>query len=843
MMRSHADRSRLLVLTVALALGVAVFALPSWRSGLRSQEPAARHVASAASLPQEPWSRLPLAFVRNDGQWNTDLSYIARLPGGRVGVSPRVLSLDRTGGAPGRGCLVDLVFEGARSDVKLSADSEPTSKRNFFLGDEPSRWRTDVPAYSSVRMEGLYDGTDVLLLERNGRFEYDVLLDPGARLEDVVIRCDGADGLWIDADGRLILETALGPIVQHAPDVWQVTPDGSKLDVPCRYELLDERRFTFVVPGGWNSEWPLVIDPGVTWGTYLGGSNNDNPEVVQRLASGDVLVAGSTLSSNFPVTPGAYDTTSSFSAFLSVFDETASSLRFSTLLGGDEFDGIVAVSVDAAGNFTVTGTTESDNFPTSPGAFQPANGGGLFDIFVATLDATGSTLLYSTYLGGACQEIARLVDVEASGHILLAGSTCSPTFPSTPGTYDPTFSGTADMFCLWLDPSQTGSAQLVRGTFLGGSLAESVADAVRTETGAILLCGETLSTDFPVTPGVIDPVFTAVNTNEWFISRLSSDGTTLEASTYFAPRIRALSSAGQGAVIVGGSWFFIGYPLPPTSFQPEQGQFNDAYVLCLDAAFGSIDWYGWLGGSSQGDALTSLASSPGGPVLVGGQTSSPDFPVTDGAQDTEYSNGCGDAFFSAISADGSELVYSTFLGEATFVCNCTKAVAADGPDGALVIGEIGPAGFPVTEGAFDTTWNGGSFGDAFVVRLPLSAIWSNLGVGIVGSLGTPKLVGISGLCAGEDIELRLTRALPGASATLVLGFTAIEVPFKGGVLVPSPDVVISGLPVNASGALTLIDTWPSGVPSGAQIVLQAWIPDPVGPKGLAASNGLVGTTP
>jgi len=420
-------------------------------------------------------ARQPVAFIENQGQWEGEFSYLAKFGPMAVFLEDRgwAFTLTECKGkvrdpgdplaerrvpesAPGRGVAVRMRFGNGADAATPIPEQRLSGVHNYFLGNDPERWKSNVPLHGSVRMAGLYDGIDVRARSADGHFEYDLLVEPGAELAEVEVEVEGADGLHIDADGTLVMETKLGPVRQPVPKTWQVTASGERQEVACRYVVLDDTRFGFAAPG-WDRDHALVVDPGLIWSTFLGGSGNDFAFALALDSSGAVTVAGHTDSSDFPTTPGTFGTTHNgtydWDAFVTRLDPTGGSLLWSTFLGGGATDWAYALALDPSGAVTVAGFTGSSGFPTTPGAYDPTYNSN-YDAFVTRLDATGSTLLWSTFLGGGNDDYAYALALDSSGAVTVAGHTDSSDFPTTPGAYDPTYnSGSNDAFVTRLDPT------------------------------------------------------------------------------------------------------------------------------------------------------------------------------------------------------------------------------------------------------------------------------------------------------------------------------------------------------------------------------------------------------
>jgi len=818
------------------------------------------------------WKPLPLAFVENRGQWNTLAHYVARRGNLTVRaerdaivlqlVEPRHVEAEqgRFAGAPGqptlavvepatrRGVVVRLAFENAASGMQIRADRLLPGYCNYFLGNDPARWQSRVPGYAVVTYAGLQDGVDLVLHELDGRLEYDVCLAPGADLERVVIRCEGIEDLHLGDEGSLVLDTVLGPIVQAAPRTWEEDAEGRRFPVACRYRLFGEQAYGFAVEGR-QAARRLVIDPGLTWATYLGGVNTDFPGHVVVAGNGDVILAGSTDSPNYPTTPGVFDAVGN-ATFLSA-DQVVTRLTaggdalvYSTFVGGTGDEGPHGIFFDEAERVTLAGSTTSSDHPTTPGAYQSVFAGQNSDAVVAQLSATGDSLLYSTFLGGfnpgSGSEVAFDIAVRSDGTLIVSGVTCASDFPITVDALDPTFMPLCDGFISVLDPSASGAAQLVYSTFLfgGGPVFLNLEP-----DGSVLVLGDTLNPAFPTTPGAMDTQFLGVNGGfDGIVCRLSPDLKTILASTFMKTSFPLdVAFAPPGSITVGVNIVHESL-ITAGAYDTTYNGAIDVVVGRLSAALDEWEWGTFIGGSS-GESANGIAVDPSGAVIITGGTASANYPVTPGAHDTVYSGGLGDAFVSYLSADGSQLLYSTFLGESGSSSMRGQAAAAIGVAEAVVAGDGAKTAFPVTPGAFDTTYNGGGLGgDGFVVKLPLTLAWDPVGTGIAGTLGVPKLQGQGLLCAGNLLTLTLTRGKPNGVATLVIGLSLLHAPFKGGTLIPAPDLLIGGLPISAGGSMALSAPWPAGIPEGFTFHFQAWIPDTVAVQGLAASNGLSATT-
>jgi hypothetical protein len=359
-----------------------------------------------ASLGLLPGERLD--FIENRGQWDGPALFAAWL--GRdlaASLEPGGVALRMWGE---RSADVRLLFEGASTAATLAGEQKRRGVYNFFLGNDRRRWQSNVPAFGGVRYRGLYDGVDVRVLQRNGRLDYDVLLSPHADLEQVVIRTVGVTGLEVAADGGLVLQTAAGPLRQTAPVTWEELPDGTTRRLESRFRKIDAERYGFDVPDRTHA-LPLVIDPGLEWSAFLGGSNR---EEIHGLAlttdgSGDVVVAGHTFSSDFPTAAASALGSSPLIPFVARLNATGTDLVYATLFGSRNGNVAYAydLALDASSAPIVVGETNGADFPTTPGPYQPTfnapsatvNRG--WDAYVTRFNASGNAMVFSTYLGAA----------------------------------------------------------------------------------------------------------------------------------------------------------------------------------------------------------------------------------------------------------------------------------------------------------------------------------------------------------------------------------------------------------------------------------------------------------
>jgi len=452
--------------------------------------------------------------------------------------------------------------------------------------------------------------------------------------------------------------------------------------------------------------------------TYLGGSGSEMGVGIAYDAAGNLIVGGWTTSANFPTTSGAYDTTPSVGgdAFIAKFNADATTLLAATLVGGSDVEGTSAMAVDGAGNIYLAGYTYSADFPTTLGSFDNSLAGNQ-DLFLVKVDPTLSTLLYSTYLGGTLSDSVAGLAVDVSGNAYLTGYVLSPEFPVTAGAYDTSLGSAVDVFVTKINPAGGGPADLVYSTFLGGGWDEYAWSIIADSSGNAFVAGQTSSADFPVTPGAFD---TTWNGGDAFVTKLNPSGTGLVYSTFLGGRgaddARGIAVDGTGNAYVTGRTYSSTFPTTPgsfdTTFNGKPGNAPpDAYVTKLNAAGSGLVYSTFLGGKAY-DLGRRIVVDAGGSAYVVGHTDSSDYPVTADGFDTAY-NGNRDAFLTRLNLAGSALVYSTFLGGTAE--DQGRALAVDSLENVYLTGYTYSTNFPVSSGAYDASYDGGS--DVFAGRM------------------------------------------------------------------------------------------------------------------------------
>lgn len=736
-----------------------------------------------------------LTFIENLGQWPDDIRFL-----GRRGPLTTCLTADATWMRIDNGkaaLTLRQTLVGARA-------AQPTGRRatgtrhHFFVGSDRRRWRTDARAFAEVWVYEAVPGVDLRYYERSGRLEYDLILADVDALDGVELRIDGIDELAITPAGDLSLRSAVGDVHLTAPIAW-IEAGAERLPVACRYRLTGTRSYGFEVTAPRGRR--LVIDPGLEASTFLGGIATDGCEATARGPDGTIYLTGRTGGYDFPLTPGIITGQSPFDysvAFVVAMTADLGALRWSTLIGGILGDtASLDLIRDRDGHLFLTGNTAAGDFPTTPGAYSRAYSGdgiaGLGDAFVSRLSAAG-LLTHSTLIGGAGDEVGQSICFDAhSRQVVIGGTTYSATFPVTPDAQQAVQGGSGtfarDGFVARFDASL---GQLLYATYLGGSAADAISDLAVRRSGEIVVVGQTESADFPTTVGAVSGSYRG--NADAFVGVIGTGGA-LIASTFlsgsggeFEPSIAPQLEAG---ITVVGATFSADFPTTPAGLAPASAGGIDGYVARLDATLTSLVFSTYLGGS-LGDFPTAAAVDVAGRTVVVGDTASGDFPLSAGCYDPAMAGGDfsfpTDAFVVRLSATGSELQYSSYIGGG--LGDGARDVAWTKAGGALVVGLTQSADFPVTPLAFQQAHGGGEqpyIGfDGVAFKLDLLPVGVTLVESATGC-GSGSQIGVNHQPLAGDATFAITCV---GAPTLVLG-----------VLILAPGAAGSALPLGTSPML------------------------------------------
>ncbi len=592
--------------------------------------------------------------------------------------------------------MVKATFVGAAPNHEIIAEGLLDHKCNYFLGNDPDRWRTNVPSFSAITFKEIFPDIDLRFSgDDNGQMTYEFQGASGADLAEVRVAYEGAAEVTTGADGQVTMLTRWGQSI----DAIDVLNGGTGVISPRQQSS---------ATSDYTSQNQLrAVDqtnsPALQlyYSTYFGGTYDDKGSGIAVDERGNAYVTGYTMSSDFPI-QNAYDSTdnASIDVFIAKFSSSGN-LIYSTFLGGDGSDGGYAIAECDRGKLIVTGSTSSTDFPMQ-NSLQAYQGGG--DVFVAKLNRTGDSLVYSTYLGGTNSESGLGIAID-NGNAFVTGSTFSADFP-TLNPYQ-TDQGGIDAFVTKL--SVYGDS-LIYSTYLGGSDHDYGYGVAVDIVGYAYVTGYTMSSDFPTE----NPFQTDQGSYDAFVTELNSSGSRLEYSTYLGGDNydygRSIALHDNGVVVTG---YTLSSNFPTKNpFQTDQGV-ADAFVTKLSYYGDSLIFSTYLGGtwSDYGYGIATKHDV----IYVTGSTSSPDFPTLSACQSYQLAD---DAFVVSLSASGDGLVYGTYLGGELH--DYGYGVAIDTSGNAYVVGSTKSSDFP-TRNPFQATYHGGSSGDfggdVFVTKL------------------------------------------------------------------------------------------------------------------------------
>jgi hypothetical protein len=745
--------------------------------------------AQTAQIPvpgtSADYGKIPLSFEVNTGQADSRVKFLSRGNGYSIFISDDalILTLSRAdprhrpmqpgvpftmakwGDVPSTSHAAKAVSEPRQTDtlrMALAGNARVSGEiagmdrlpgtANYFIGNDPAKWHTNIPTYSKIRYNSVYPGIDLIYHGNQRQLEYDFVVTSNADPQAIQLQFQGARKLTLNPDGELQIFAGDGAIAFHKPVIYQII-NGKRETVEGNFQISANNLVSFKL-GAYDRTRELVIDPTLAYSTYLGGNV-------------------------------AYT--------------------------GDYGN---SIAVDSAGNAYITGSTGSSVFPISSTAFQSSfssnqrNSSNSYNVFVTKLNAEGTAIVYSTYLGGSgsywYSDSGSAISVDAAGDAYVTGYTGSSNFPITSQAYDKTNKALATSdantaFVTKLNP--TGSA-LIYSTYLGGSgvarcCSPSVGDAATAiavdPSGNTYIEGTTYSTDFPISTAAFQKVNNAatISMSNIFLAKLNSSGSALVASTYLGGSGYAenccyyfssgdfgtgLAIDGTGSAYVTGYAFSQNFPVTSDAYQKvnradsslnNTGASNyNAFVTKFNPTLSSLVYSTYLGGTGNpysSDAAFGIAVDASCYAYVTGQAGSSDFPVTKGAfQTTDPSlNNTLSSFVTRLNTTGSELEYSTYLGGSITDAHERGDVAAgirvDAAGQAYITGSAQSLNFPVTSTAYqpknsESVYTPDDYysGNAFIFQLKEDGSAPVYGSYLGGTGGTSGAGGDSGSALALD---------------------------------------------------------------------------------------------
>jgi uncharacterized protein (TIGR03437 family) len=720
-------------------------------------------VLSVSPLLAGPSITLPLAFERNAGQTDPQVKYLTRGHGGTVWLTEQgpVLAViersaetsrdtssritgPRTARTKAKTAVLRMRFDGGKRTPKIEGVSQTGGVTNYFIGNDPAKWRTDVPQFQQVRYRDVYPGIDVVFYGNDRNLEYDFVLQPGADPSRISLRFDGPGILTKDSNGDLVLKMGDTEIRNHKPVIRQ-----AGRTVEGEYKLSGKRSARFAV-GPYDRSRALVIDPVMTYGTLQGGANGDQGSQVTMDAQGNLYMVGTTISTNFPLKTPLYDPQGGIPlhTFLTKINPSASgaaSVVFSTLFGGNNFDVGFSVGVDASGSAVISGYTDSTNLPVQ-NAFQSTPPQmncilgddsttpiACFLAFVAKFSAAGNSLVFSTYMGTSGNYYPNRIAMDSSGNAWLAGYTNDAFLPIRGNSYQSSTAANSNVTAGFVTEF-TPAGALMYSTYFNGENSTQINGIAISAAGNVVIGGLTDCLRLPISQGAFltsNPASSQSSYQTGFVAELNPNvggppgllyGTYLGGGA--TDNVLAVAVDSSGNLYAGGAADSGNFPVTENGFRTSALDIygiipgaGDGFVTKLNpAASGAAQvLYSTFFGGSGDDEVTALAVDSAGRVVITGVTNSPDLYTTPDAIECCFF-GVTDpptfvttfGFLARLDPTKSglaSLLNSTLLGGSLFTDLGSLALDSTG-NNVVVGGYVASPDTPVTQSAFQSVFGG-----------------------------------------------------------------------------------------------------------------------------------------
>jgi uncharacterized repeat protein (TIGR01451 family) len=784
--------------------------------------------AAGSAKVRENIAKLPLRFEENQGQTDSQVKYLAHGNGYTLFLTPTAMAVQlKAAGVPNLSPVLQMRLPGSNAKASLEARDRLPGTTNYFIGNDPGKWHSGVPGYAQIAYRDVYPGIDVVYRGTQRQLEFDFIVRPGSKPDSIRLAFDGADKLSVDGQGNVRLEAGEGHLILHKPVLYQESAQG-RIPIEGRFVRAGNTEIAFSV-AKYDDSKPLVVDPAleIAYATFFGGSGDEAAFGIAVDGGGNAYIAGTTSSAtDFPTLNAAHGTYGGGSSdyFVTKFNSTGSALVYSTYLGGSgnetpnpgiiggiaNYTGILAV--DPSGNAYVTGYTTSANFPTTTNAYsQTLAGTATQDAFVTELSASGSSLLYSTYLGdtiGASYALG--IAVDNAGNAYITGLTISNTLPVTSNAYSTSGVTFGNFFLGFLSKFNTtlsGTASLAYSSYIGGSNNEGVSVAVDNSGNAYV--GGELFVVSGSGAGTIPTVNSIQSSSgggqDGFVEKFNTTATfPLVWSTYiggsgvdYVQKV-ALDTTG---VYLAGSTSSTNFITTTGAFQTAYGGgqgTGDGFVtkLSLD---GQTRLYSTYIGGTGADQIFDMAIDSLRNVYLTGRTQSPNFPQINNLPPPANQ---ASQFVLELNAAGNALTYSTVLGGDPQI----QSLAADPSGNVYITGQASTAtGLLPTFGAYQSTLKGSS--DAFLAKLT------------IGGSGALAIGAVSPTRGGSSDFIRVTVQGFGIAAGATLNLASIGGTISGSGASTAPDGSSITALFNLVGATQTVYNVTIMNPSGATATL------------------------
>ncbi len=699
------------------------------------------------------YGALPLTFEANQGQTGAQVKFLSKGKGYTAFLTANgmILSLRpaasdarqpvaSSSAASQSSTTLRFTLVGAAANPAVTGEDLQPGKVNYFFGKDPSQWRTNIATYARIRYHNVYPGIDLIYYGNHRQLEYDLAISAGADPNLIQFQIQGARSLDLDEKGNLVLDTGNGKLYFQTPAIYQ-EENGTHVPVQGQYVIKDSTHVGFRL-SAIDPAKPIVIDPVLVYGSFLGGSGDDEASSVAVDSSGNIYLTGYTDSSDFPLAVlGSLP--AGTHVFVAKLDPTGSTLLYADYIGGNTFDVGFALAIDNAGEVYVTGSTESSDFPTV-NAYQGTYPGG-FNAFLTKISADGSTLLYSTYFGGNGTDSPASIALDSSDDMLIAGTTSSTNIP-TANAYQSTASanqgGQFGDYGFLTKFSPDGSTLLYSTYFAGDSNVtyscgssscwpqpySGIMGLALDSSGNAYVGGSTNTYNFPTTSNVYQTSNNGPQNNmAGFVAKFSSSGT-LTYSTYLdelsgiVTVVNAIAVDSSGSAYVTGGAFSDGtFPVTSTTICDPAVYFTSCgygFVTKFDPDAATLLYSTFLGPNNLATPVAISLDASNNAYVVG-STISTSFSLINGiegfsTEGSQYQAGSDyDILLAEIDSQASSELIATYLGGSGN--NTAASIALDANANIYVTGSTDSIDFPVSQGSFQQIIGGNT--DAFILKI------------------------------------------------------------------------------------------------------------------------------
>ena len=665
-------------------------------------------------------------FIENKGQWPNEVLYLTRINGldawiTKKGVLYTFYKLEENKNEDKKegiilGHRVWMKLQNQNQNVSPEVKEKQAAYYNYFLGNDPNKHVTNVSIYNQALVKNVYNGIDVRYYFDNGNLRYDYIVKPEANPSQIKFSLEGSSKTFLNKNGNITFTTRFGEVQLAELKTYQ---QNNNRVIASKFSASKEetnRQSWGITLAPYDHSQTLIIDP-LIYSTYIGGANAEQGFSIAIDASGNTYITGKTGSADYDVTAGVFQTTQAAAndAFVTKLNATGTALVYSTYIGGSGFDQGSSIAIGGTNLAYITGATGSTNYPTTAGVFQSTKVGTGNDAFVIKLNATGTALVYSTYIGGRTDDAGNSITIGTLGNACITGQTNSTDYDITAGAFQTVKDVNYDVFVTRLN---AGGTALIYSTFIGGGSADYGHSISIDGTGNTYITGYTASSDYDITAGAFQT--TKGGLDDAFVTKLNATGTALLYSTYIGgttiDRANAIAIDGSGnAYITGSAGNF--YNTTAGAFQTGQQGGNDAFVTKLNPSGTALVYSTYIGGSLE-DCSNSIAVDGNGNAYITGYTYSTNYDIIAGAFQTTHVGTDDDVFVTILNASGTSLLYSTYIGGSAL--DAGNSISIDGIGNAYITGFTFSSNYDITAGAFQTVYGAGGFDDVFVSKLCLT---------------------------------------------------------------------------------------------------------------------------